>query len=75
MTRQEIDAVLNRVRTWPEDRQEDAARLLLAIGDDPDDDPYDLTDEEMLSLDEAEASGIAPADRIDALLSRRAVGR
>lgn len=31
MTRQEIDAVLDRVRTWPEERQDAAAAMLLMM--------------------------------------------
>jgi hypothetical protein len=31
MTRNEINAILDRVRTWPEERQEDAAQMLLAL--------------------------------------------
>jgi phage terminase large subunit-like protein len=31
MTRDDIEAVLERVRTWPPARQEDAARLLLEM--------------------------------------------
>jgi hypothetical protein len=31
MTRKDIREVLDRVLTWPEDRQEDAARVLIEI--------------------------------------------
>ena len=31
MTRREVVAVLERVKTWPEDRQADAAAMLLAL--------------------------------------------
>ena len=31
MTREQIDAVLDRVRTWPEERQEHAARILASL--------------------------------------------
>jgi hypothetical protein len=31
MTRRDIREVLERVLTWPEDRQEDAARVLIEI--------------------------------------------
>jgi len=34
MTKEQIDAILDRVREWPDDYQEDAARVLLAM--DPD---------------------------------------
>jgi len=31
MTKDQIDAILERVRSWPPERQEDAARLLRAM--------------------------------------------
>jgi predicted transcriptional regulator len=31
LTKEQIEAVFGRVRTWPERRQEDAAKLLLAM--------------------------------------------
>lgn len=31
MTKDQIDAVFDRVHSWPESRQEDAARILLAM--------------------------------------------
>jgi hypothetical protein len=31
MTKDQIDAVLDRVHSWPRERQEDAARVLLAM--------------------------------------------
>jgi len=31
MTREQLDAILDRVRTWPKERQEDAAQVLLAM--------------------------------------------
>ncbi len=35
MTKDEIQAVLERVRSWPQERQEDAARVLLAMEEAP----------------------------------------
>jgi hypothetical protein len=54
MTREEIDAVLERVRTWPLERQETAAALLVQLEDEPQD-PYELSPEETADLLEAEA--------------------
>jgi predicted transcriptional regulator len=31
MTKEQIDAVLDRVHSWPSERQEDAVRILLAM--------------------------------------------
>lgn len=52
MTNEQIDAVLERVRTWAERRQEDAVRLLLTmeaeeIG------PYRLSDEDRADIEAA----------------------
>lgn len=58
MTKADIEAVFERVRTWPIERQEDAVNVLLrmeAIGTEP----YELDDEERAALDEA----LAEADR------------
>lgn len=52
MTRQEIDAVLERVRTWPLQRQEDAARSLLLL-EEHGTVPYELNEEERADLEQA----------------------
>lgn len=54
MTRQEIEAVFERVRTWPEQRREDAARTLLIL-EEQGTESYELTDEDRAALEEAEA--------------------
>lgn len=58
MTKQEIDAVLDRVRTWPEDRQQDLVRVALQI-ERQGTDVYVLDADESAALDEA----LAEADR------------
>lgn len=58
MTKVEIEAVFERVRTWPEDRQEQAIELLLefeAFAADV----YRLSEEERRDI----RDGIAEADR------------
>ena len=57
MTKDQIAAVLERVKTWPEDRQEDAAAVLLKMEEANEDD--ELTDEDWADLEE----GLAEADR------------
>jgi predicted transcriptional regulator len=57
MTKEQIEAVLERVKTWPEERQEDAAAVLLAMEEANEDD--ELTDEDWADLEE----GLAEADR------------
>jgi hypothetical protein len=49
MKMDQIAAVLERVRTWPAERQEDAARLLLEM-EAQDASPYRLTDEQLTEL-------------------------
>jgi hypothetical protein len=49
MKKDQIAAVLERVRTWPSERQEDAARLLLEM-EAQDASPYHLTDEQLTEL-------------------------
>lgn len=69
MTKEQVKAILDRVLTWPPERQEEAAQMLLAI-EEQDNIVYRLTDEqaaevqrrlnepapEILTLDEFKAS-------------------
>jgi hypothetical protein len=50
MTKGEIEAILDRVRMWPRPRQEDAARILLAM-EAQDASVYRLSDEERADID------------------------
>jgi predicted transcriptional regulator len=58
MSRDQIEEILARVRTWPADWQEDAVSMLLAMEKDLAN-PYELTEEEERDLD----AGVAEADR------------
>jgi hypothetical protein len=49
MKKDQITAVLERVRSWPAERQEDAARLLLEM-EAQDASPYRLTDEQLAEV-------------------------
>jgi hypothetical protein len=49
MTRDQVKAVLDRVLTWPSDRQEDAARLLTEM-EEQDTRSYNLTDEQLAEV-------------------------
>jgi len=49
MTRDQLKAVLDRVLTWPRERQEDAARLLTEM-EEQNESPYQLTDEQAAEL-------------------------
>jgi hypothetical protein len=49
MTRDQVKAVLNRVLTWPQERQEHATELL-AIIEEQDSSPYRLTEEQVAEV-------------------------
>jgi hypothetical protein len=50
MTKAEIKVVLDRVLTWPIERQADAARVL-ALMEEQDASPYRLTDEQLAEVE------------------------
>ncbi len=52
MTKQQIEAVLERVRHWPRQRQEDAARVLQAMEAESTE-PYRLSGEERADIEAA----------------------
>lgn len=52
MTRDQVNAVLERVRSWPPERQEDAAQVLLAM-EAQSVEPYELSPEERAEIAEA----------------------
>jgi predicted transcriptional regulator len=73
MTKEQIDSVLDRVRTWPPERQKDAVRVLLqmeAAGTEI----YVLSDEERaeieLSLEEARRGEFATDEEVAAVFNR-----
>jgi hypothetical protein len=73
MTRAQIDAVLDRVHSWPKERQEDAVRLLLAM-EAEDTAPYVLTEEERTDLQEAlleaDRGEFASDEEVEAVFAR-----
>ncbi len=73
MSRDQIEEILARVRTWPADWQEDAVSMLLAMEKDLAD-PYELTEEEERDLDAAAARAdrcefVSP-EEVEAFFSR-----
>jgi predicted transcriptional regulator len=52
MTKEQIDSVLERVRSWPVARQEDAAQLLLAM-EAQGSKPYSLSEDERADIEAA----------------------
>lgn len=46
MSKEQVKAILDRVLTWPDERQEDAAKLLMLM-ESADESVYRLTDEQV----------------------------
>lgn len=75
MTKDQVKEVIERVLTWPQERREDAARMLLALeareGElyHPDDDEWAAIEEGFAQAKRGEA---VSADEIAALFKQRA---
>jgi len=73
MTKDQIDAVLDRVRTWPPERQEDAVRVLLRM-EEAGTEVYELSEEELADIEEGlkeiERGEVATEEEVAALFSR-----
>ena len=73
MTKAEIDAVLDRVKTWPLERQEEAMRVLLEM-EAQDTGPYELSEEELADIEEGlreiERGEVASDQEVAALFKR-----
>jgi len=50
MSKEQVKAILERVLTWPEQRQEDAAKVLMLM-EASDQSVYQLTDEQVAEVD------------------------
>jgi predicted transcriptional regulator len=73
MTRDQIDAILERVRSWPPEQQDDAANVLLATEAEGTA-PYELSEEERLDIEEGLAEGdrgeFATEEEVEAFFAR-----
>ncbi len=73
MAKDQIEAIFERVRTWPPERQERAAELLLILEKEGPD-VYVLDDEELAAIEEAEAQAargeFLSDEEVEALFSR-----
>jgi hypothetical protein len=49
MSKEQVKAILDRVLTWPSDRQEDAAKMLMLM-EASDESSYRLTDEQVAEV-------------------------
>lgn len=74
MTKAEIEAVLDRVRAWPPERQEEAVRVLLEMDAQGTDGVYELSDEELADIEEGlreiERGEVATEQEVAALFNR-----
>ena len=66
MTEEQVKAVLDRVLTWPRERQEELAEIALEIEAELGARVYHATPEELRAVDEAERSGVASEQEVKA---------
>jgi hypothetical protein len=66
MTQEQVKAILYRILTWPSERQEEMAELVLEIEAELGSQAYHATLDELRALDDAEESGIASDDEVEA---------
>jgi predicted transcriptional regulator len=73
MTKEQIEAVFDRVRTWPLERQEDAAEMLLMM-EEQGVAPYELSEEERVEVEaalaEADRGEFATDEEVEAVFNR-----
>ncbi|MEA2870940.1 MAG: hypothetical protein QOF14_616 [Hyphomicrobiales bacterium] len=73
MTKEQIDSVLDRVRTWPPERQEDAVRVLLEMEAEGTQ-IYQLSEDELADVEEGlreiERGEVATDEEVAALFNR-----
>jgi hypothetical protein len=66
MTKHHIKAVLDRVSSWPQERQQELAELALEIEAEMSDRPYEASVEELRAIDEALAGETADEADVEA---------
>jgi hypothetical protein len=66
MTKDQLKAVFERVSTWPRERQEELAEIALEIEAELGGREYRATPEELRAIDEADASGVANDEEVEA---------
>jgi hypothetical protein len=69
MTTDEVTAVLKRVLTWPEDRQQELAEVVLEIEAELAGAEYEATPNELAGIDEGLTGQAANAEEIKAALA------
>jgi hypothetical protein len=66
MTKDQVKAVLGRVPTWPEDRQQELAEVALEIEAELAGADYDATPDELAAIDEGLAGEAASDEEVKA---------
>ncbi|HEX8166708.1 MAG TPA: hypothetical protein VF601_13085 [Beijerinckiaceae bacterium] len=73
MTKEQIEQIFERVRTWPPERQEDAAQMLLRM-EEQGIEPYKLDEDERREIEaalaEAERGEFANDEEVEAVFNR-----
>jgi hypothetical protein len=72
MTKDQVKAVLQRVPTWPEDRQQELAELALEIEAELAGAEYNATPDELAAIDEGLAAEAASDEEVKAASSTEA---
>ena len=66
MTNEQVKAILARVPTWPDDRQQELAELALEIEAELTGGEYEATPDELMAIDEGLAGKAASEEEIKA---------
>jgi hypothetical protein len=69
MSKEQVKAILDRVLTWPDERQEDAAKVLMLM-ESVDESVYRLTDEQVEEVGRRQADKNAPKLTLDEFKER-----
>jgi hypothetical protein len=69
MSKEQVKAILDRVVTWPSERQEDAAKMLMLM-ESADENVYRLTDEQVAEVGRRCADKDAPKLTLDEFKER-----
>ena len=70
MTKDDVQAVLERVSKWPEKRQRELVEVALEMEAEAEGLPYEATEEELKAIDEGLASGTASKEDVEAAFFR-----
>jgi hypothetical protein len=66
MTKDEVNALLERIPSWPEDRQQELAEVALEIEAELADTDYEATPDELAAIDEGLAGEAASEEEVKA---------